>query len=698
MDLILAYPAWYLFLCVLLASVGAYLLYYKEQSLSDISHGMLWLLKSLRFISIFLLAFLLLEPLLSYFDIQIKKPVLLLVNDNSKSVLQDADSTSFVSNLQGQFAELKEALDSEFEIIDYEFDELINDGLNYSYTGRSTNLSKALDDMYIQRGASDAGMILLASDGLFNEGRDPYYGDHRIGLPVYSLGLGDTSLKSDLRLIEFRANRIAYLGNEFPLAYAISVENIEAKQIRLSLFEDDKLLKQMNLDLQSANQLLEGEIKIEAKELGLHSFRLKIEEIEGEWSTLNNYSSRSVEVIDSRAKVLIAFQSPHPDIAALKESLNGSDDYEASSLNYKEFLKLSDKTILSNFNLLIIHGIPKDKNLSNRVKSLMDAKLPILFAIRANSDIAMFNDFGTGLKIMNSKLAQSNEVRLAGNKDFYLFKYAIDESWTKNIPPVKSPFGEYEMAKGVEVLFYQKLGDLKTKFPLLLFSSNTEQKRYAVLTAEGIWKWRLYDYRVNGSQEKFNQLISNTVSYLASKEDRNRFRLDYEKRYTQGEDIKIKAEFYNPSFEAVNDALVDFELRGSDSTVYNYQMSAQDGNYILESNSPGAGKYSFEASTSYDDERFVKKAEFVVEEKLLEFSANRADHQWLKRYSAKTGGVYFHQNDFKKLLEELQTSEIKPVSNTKQRFQLLIEFPWLLLLILLPFSLEWFLRRRYGSY
>ena len=119
--------------------------------------------------------------------------------------------------------------------------------------------------MYIQRGASDAGMILLASDGLINEGRDPYYGDHRIGLPVYSLGLGDTSLKSDLRLIEFRANRIAYLGNEFPLAYAISVENIEAKQIRLSLFEDDKLLKQMNLDLQSANQLLEGEIKIEAK-------------------------------------------------------------------------------------------------------------------------------------------------------------------------------------------------------------------------------------------------------------------------------------------------------------------------------------------------------------------------------------------------------------------------------------------------
>jgi hypothetical protein len=185
---------------------------------------------------------------------------------------------------------------------------------------------------------------------------------------------------------------------------------------------------------------------------------------------------------------------------------------------------------------------------------------------------------------------------------------------------------------------------------------------------------------------------------LASKEDRNRFRLDYEKRYTEGEDIKIKAEFYNPSFEAVNDALVDFELRGSDSTVYNYQMSAQDGNYILELNSLKAGKYSFEASTSYDDERFVKKAEFVVEEKLLEFSANRADHQWLKRYSAKTGGVYFHQNDFKKLLEELQTLEIKPVSNTKQRFQLLIEFPWLLLLILLPFSLEWFLRRRHGSY
>jgi len=698
MELLLAYPAWYLILCTIGAALGSWLLYRKDKQLSDLSIWLLNSLRALRFLSLFLLLFLLLEPMLSYLKIELRKPVLILLQDNSRSLRMSADSVDMASQMTEFQTGLEEALDDKFNLVKYQFGEEFISDINYSYTDDNTNLNEALDKLYLQYGSSQTGLILLMSDGLINEGRDPYYADHKLDLPVYNLGLGDTSSKADLQIAELRANKIAYLGNEFPLEYSINKENLDVSKLKLEVYENGQLLRTEDIAFTEESNSIRSVLKLEAKEVGIKRYQLRLQELEGEWTYVNNRAEFSIEVIDSRAKVLLVSATFHPDIAAFKESLNRSDDFEAFSKSKKDFEALSDKEILNNFNLLLFHGMPGSKEDAGRIKQLVEGRLPVMIIVSSSTDIQALNSLGLGVQLKNSKKGQMNEVTPAVNNDFSLFQFEYPISWTSNIPPLRSPFGQYEMSNEVELLFAQQLGQLNTGFPLLVYSSTMSEKKYGILMAEGIWRWRLFDYRKNGNQKKFDELVGSTVRYLASKEDRSRFRIDYKKEYDQSDEIEISAELYNPSFQLTLDANVEFELENESEKSFSYQMSPKEDHFELDLSTLPAGSYRFKASTALGADKFNKEGEFVIKEQLREFSENKADHAWLRRFSGKTGGEYFHQDDKERLVERLTELDIKAKSDSRRSFELLIEFPWLLVLLVSSLAAEWFVRRRQGSY
>ncbi len=699
MELILAYPAWYLILCVLIAGAFSWFLYYRERSLVDVPPWLLNSLRVLRFLAILLISFLLLEPMLSFMKIELRKPILIYLEDNSRSLLMSNDSAALSKELSSFRSQLESKVESEFDFYSYQFGEELSLGLTNTYTDRSTNLNKALQELFIQHGSSASGLLLLASDGLLNEGRDPFYLDHRIALPVYSLGLGDTSLKSDLQLVELRTNDIAYLGNQFPLEYTIKAENLAGVQSRISVFEGEKELYTENIQIKDKLETISKRVLLEADEVGVKRFTVKLQPVEGEWTATNNNSEFSVEVIDSRAKIMIVSQSYHPDIAAIKESLNQSDDFEAYQKTLEGFQKMSDESIKNNFNLLIFHGLPgSSKQEIQRIQSLVDQKIPVFMVLTPESNIAAFNQLKLGMQIGNASIGQFNEVSAMPEENFSLFRYELDESWKNGLPPLRSPFGEYRMAGGVEMLLTQKLGQMSTGFPLLYFSANTNMKKFGVLVGEGIWRWKIFDFRKNQDHKSFNELIGSMCRYLASNEDRGRFRVEYQKRYYQGDKMKIEAELYNPSFQLTTEVEIELELENERGEQFKYQLSPTNDHYELELEGLKSGAYTFRLSTEYGSETFAKEGQFVVVEKVLEFAQNKADHSWLNKFSKKTEGNYYHWDDREAMIDALTQMDIKPESNSRRKLQLLIDFPWLLLLLLLPFSLEWFLRRRYGSY
>ena len=76
--------------------------------------------------------------------------------------------------------------------------------------------------------------------------------------------------------------------------------------------------------------------------------------------------------------------------------------------------------------------------------------------------------------------------------------------------PALAPFGQYSPSPAGQVLAYQKIGNVTTQYPLIMMGEDNQIKT-AIIAAEGLWKWKLFDYLQNENHEAIKELISNTI-------------------------------------------------------------------------------------------------------------------------------------------------------------------------------------------
>ncbi|MGB6037223.1 MAG: hypothetical protein WBG42_13200, partial [Cryomorphaceae bacterium] len=165
-NLTLEYPTWALLLCPIAGLLFAGLLYFRNRSIAEQGKGALWTLSVLRFLLITLTVFLLLGPLIRYFDISIEPPVIALVVDNSSSLVMGQDSSAAAKRVNDAFTEVSQGFSSEYEVATYTFGSELNDGDEINFSEPITDISSvfsALNDRYANR---NLGAVVLFSDGI----------------------------------------------------------------------------------------------------------------------------------------------------------------------------------------------------------------------------------------------------------------------------------------------------------------------------------------------------------------------------------------------------------------------------------------------------------------------------------------------------------------------------------------------------
>jgi hypothetical protein len=111
------------------------------------------------------------------------------------------------------------------------------------------------------------------------------------------------------------------------------------------------------------------------------------------------------------------------------------------------------------------------------------------------------------------------------------------------------------------------------------------------------------------------------------------------------------------------------------------------------------GKYTWTASTTHNGKKHVKNGTFVVEDIEIESLETVANHGLLNQISKNSNGQFYQLANYEKLLSDLEKREdIVEMSYEESAFNDLLDYFWLLLLICLTLSAEWFLRRWNGSY
>lgn len=661
--MVIDYPWYFVLLCLLAGAAYAAGLYYMGHR--RFGKGVNALLAGLRFVAVTIIALLLLAPVAKRTVHERQKPRVVLEEDCSLSVQMSADSAFTLMDLWDDL----EAAGCQL---------MLNADASHA---EQTDLGELLD-----RISPDVMAVVLSSDGINNRGQNPTTVAERLGIPVYTVALGDTTPRRDAALRNIRHNRIAYLGNSFPVEITIGVHRLKGRTARLTIADGrgkNVAQQQIAYDDDDFSSTMTFSIPAEAK--GLQKYVVSLSLVEGEVEPTNNVQTLYVDVIDGRRKVVIVGNAPHPDLAALKQAVESNPNYEAEVM-------LADNGKLkveNDVSLAILHNLP---SATHQIPKELE-NLPQVFVIGCQTDLPRFNALHTGLEIV-SKVKKSSEVTAVYNDRFSHFNFDVtDGEAIEQLPPLDAPFGEGKASVSLQSLLTARLGSIDTRQPLVAALAQGRQHKVFVW-GEGLWKWRLADYLNNSSHEHFDRLVSQIVNFTAVTDQRERFIVETERHYSDNDNIVVGAQLYNDAYEPFNTPDATFSLMG-DSVKGDFNFSRDGDGYSLALGRLPEGLYRYTAKTQYNGETLTTEGSFAVEALHLEQANLTADHALLRSISAITGGKMYYPDQLDELRDEL--TSLKPVIYTHTRFSELLNLPWVLILIVLLLGAEWVLRKYHGE-
>ncbi len=687
-------PTWWVLICLAAGFLYALVLYRKDHSFDSIHPWLRKLLFGLRAVLVFFLALLLLTPLLKTLTREKEKPVIIIAQDNSQSIVINKDSAYYRNEYKKQLTDFTDGLKEKFDVKELNWGDKVSDGIDFSFSEKQTDFSSLfsqINDRYEDR---NIGAVIIAGDGLYNRGSSPVYDESILKVPYFTIALGDTTVQKDLLISKVNFNKTVYLGNSFPIEITVDARRLNGASTVLTVKQDSSVLfsKQITISGNKFNQLIP--VVLDAKKTGIIHYKIELTTVAGEMSTQNNIRDVYVEVIESKQKVLVVGNSPHPDLGAIKSSLESSQNYTVKVVMAENF-----EGNLSEYNLVILHNLPSnDHPIKELLGKISSSAVPVWYILGTQVSVTMFNSLGTGLDIANN-IDKANPVEAKINRDFSLFTISTQlEQNISSFPALMTPFGKYRSTANNAVLMYQQIGDITTDQPLQIFNQSTSQ-RIGVLGGEGIWKWRISDYSANGNFDVFNEWLLKSVQNLSVKENKTHFRLISKNNIDENEQVVFDAEVYNDNYELINSPDVNMVITNSAGKSFPYIFSKTEKGYNLNAGFMSAGDYKYKSTVKVSDKVYTSTGQFTISLLQAEQGESVADHSLLNTLAQKNGGAMFYPNQLDKLKDQLlKRDDMKTVSYSHYKLRDLVDVKAIFFILLALLSLEWFLRKRAGGY
>lgn len=691
MHLITDFSWPFVLLCFLLGVVYAAVLYFVGKKQNAFSKGWTWALAALRCLSVSLIAFLLLAPLVKRTLNEHEKPIVVVAQDNSQSILLGGDSTYYRGDYAQQMQQTLNELRRDYDVQTYLYGSDIRQSDNPDYTDKSTHLSQIISEIGDRYAGRNVGALVLTGDGIYNQGTNPI-SSLNTTYPIYTIALGDTTIRRDAAVAHIRYNQIAYLGNQFPIEVTVNAHRMMGEQATLTVSHKGLTLFSKALHYNSNDFSTTEQILLEGEQAGLQTYTVAITVGSNEVSSRNNSRTLAIEVIDGRQKVAIIAAAPHPDIAALRQSISRNQNCQVESFLLGDF-----KNNIGDYDLVVFHQLPAQTGGMPLVENAIKNRVPILFVLGSQTDMGRFNSLHLGLEI-HSKIARTSESTPIFNSNFSLF--ALDEATACHIeqyPPLAAPFGDYRSAANTQSLFTARVGSVGSGLPLLAFSQKGDV-RYGFVAGEGLWRWRMADYQEHQSHDDFDALISKMVVYTSMRINKDRFHIDAQSLYQENETVLIDAHLYNANYELVNTPDVKITLVSDSGSKADYLFSRTSNSYSLNLGRLQPGTYRYNATTQHEGKQLSASGSFVVEALQLEDLNLVADHSLLNTLAQTTGGTMLQPSQIGELPQLLQQrDDIKTVVYSNIRYTDLLNVPLLLILLLLLLGAEWGIRKYHGE-
>ncbi len=639
-----------------------------------------WLTATLRGVVVFLALLLLLAPVISITSNETQKPVVVFVQDNSSSIATalGKDSSAYQKNTQS----LIDKLSGDYKVITWNLNGNTSADSLFRYTTQSTDISKALENVQEYYGAQNLGAVVLATDGKYNQGSNPLFQQLSLQSPLYTVGIGDSSMQKDLRIAQVYSNKTVSLNSNFEIRADIIATLCNGYSNSIQLTEDGQTITSTPLGINNNQFDRTISFSIKATKAGLHHYTIIAPTSDGEQNTANNRKDVFVEVVDEQKKILIAAAAPHPDIKAIQEALSALESYKVTVAMADEMPSLQD------YKVVILHQLPSQFLNNNRNITTMRKAAWYILGSQTHPAAAM--QLSTPVQMSINPLA-SRDLYPAYNAAFNSFSVPQNmQAVMEKMPPLSVPQGNIQAQPNADVLFRQRDSEQQPLWVLQQGNPST-----AITTGEGIWRWRMYEYKNFNTHNTIDECIRQTVSFLAANSNEKPFYIQLSKYvWSDQENIGMNAYLLNATNQQVNNADVQLVITDTSGRKQNFSFEKSGSSYRLNTGIWAAGTYNYAARAVYNGTTYTSNGSFVVEHMPLEQMETGADYNMLYTLAGKYNGGFVPAASITSLADSIKkNTNIKPVIQSNIQSVPLVDWKWYFLLILIFAVAEWLLRK-----
>ncbi|MFT5144128.1 MAG: hypothetical protein ACI80V_001530 [Rhodothermales bacterium] len=714
MSLTLGLSPWLLALLLGLVAAGAVWLYHgtvpKVEGAGRIG------LSVLRFLSMGILVFLLVEPLLTRETQEEDRPVIAVLLDDSQSVNVASDSVG-----RGEVIAAAAALQGELQGADLRFfrfgstltavESIPDPSLDSTlFSAGRTDISRALDEAAEELRETNLQAVVLISDGRYNTGRNPIHLADRFAVPINTITVGDTTARRDVQVRRVQTNELAYRNTALPIEVGVRHNGFPNQRVTVRVSSQGAVLDQEQVNLPAQDGEASVRLEVTPDTTGLVRYTISVSRSDGEFTFRNNTAGVSVQVVESKRRILLLGGNPGPDLAALRSALVVDEETELDffvrrpSGGYFQ----GAMPLLDDYDLIVLAGYPSagtDIGDLDRIASAVSDGTPILFAMGHGTDLQLMQRLGASLpvqpRVLRSGRTEGTLVLAAAGRRHPIFDLPADvpgDAW-ESLPPLTLTDVSWQVAPDAQVLGTALIRGVGLDDPAIVVRRRAGA-RSAALLASGAWRWGNLPESLQLYDPVWPGLVSNLVQWLAAPEDDRPVRIRPTRTaFEGGESVEFSGQVYDESAQPVSGATVDIELRTPDGSVLPFAMRAiGSGRYRATAGVLPEGSYSFSALARADDAEIGSdRGAFSVGPLGLEFRDTQADLALMRQLALRSGGQAMTASTRQGLGTSMRTggSFNNRTRVVESSFRLWQRYPFMIVVLVL-LTVEWFLRKRRG--
>ncbi len=689
---------------ILIAGVLA-LSYWTYQRANGLSSAWRWLLTGLRSMAFLILLLILLNPVISINEERTTPLHLALLLDNSQSTTIEKGTYAGESRYRDVMRFLiHDATDNlEHVVIEtYGFDsELfpVDSPDELDLDGTRTNIDRGLTDFLAILDRHEA--LILVTDGIVTSGRDPSATASQMPIPIYTVGIGDTSRQNDIVVQRVTHNPAASLNSSLTVEASILNDGFPDRDIPVQLRHDEEVIQQQTIRSSEMRSVQQVRFDIMLEEEGLQQFQIHVPEVPGEWTTENNTRWFSVDVRDDRLRILHLAYEVHPDVRNVRRFMREDKQITLETrtwIGQERYVEgeLPDRP--DTLDLVILHGFPHIDLSETHAREIADrfSENALFFVGSAGQDVSRLSRLFSGqlpIRFQSGSRWQEVQFHLPAERSSHAvldFEMPDDLRFT----PIRGGIRDAGVTANAAALLMTTYRGNETQTPLLAVRTIGD-RNISQLNAYNMYLWSLSAR--NETRDFWEGLLNNIIKWTAAQPDEELLNITpAEPVFQLGEPAILNGFLRNEAGDPEENAVIDITLEIDDMDERRYVMSNEnDGRYQLEIGNLPEGSYRFTGIAKRGDREIdTRSGQFTVGGVNREF-LDTVRNDDLLQFIAQVSGGRFLPHEQAETLAAILEEEIgfdQRVEITSESLSLHRNPFWFILVILL-LTAEWGIRK-----